>query len=106
MSDFSFAATAQCHTCGEYLDSSDEECTHPDKIVRQHLFRRINSSDVVAISATMDYKWPALKRRVDNFVEWQWLGPRASVQPMVGTVADSVENVPHRAMAHDCPKDL
>lgn len=107
---FSFSATARCGKCGEYLSSSEEECDHDGAEVQQQMFRHIASDtdEVVAVEATIGYKWHALKReRGEDWIAYEWLGPRESVQNMVGTVTwDGIEDLPQRAMSLDAPAEV
>lgn len=103
MSDFDFTATAQCDYCGNLMGSSTAECDQCDGVDEdQQLFRRIHSDETVAIHATIDYKWEKLESVVDDWKQWEWLGPRHSVRAMLGRGHwSSIEDIPHRAMPHE-----
>lgn len=112
MSDFNFTATAECDYCGNLLSSSEESCGECSDDVNQHIFRRIGTSSkepqTIMVEATMDYKWQKLKRELgEDWIAYEWLGPRPSVQTMVGTrMWDSIQDIPERQSSLDAPKDL
>lgn len=113
MADFNFTATAQCDYCGELLSSSDEDCDNcSQKMVDQHVFRRISSDedapDIIMVEATRRYKWYKLEQELgDDWIGYEWLGPRWSVQNKVASEFwGSIQDIPRRTMSLDAPSDV
>lgn len=113
MSDFSFTSTAECTYCGNMLGSSDEDCDECSPADReQQVFRRITSTedspDTIMVEAVGQHRWHRLQSEVgDDWIAYEWLGPRPSVQRMVGTYMwDSIQDIPKRQMSLDAPKDV
>lgn len=113
MSDFTFTATAECDYCGGLLSSSDEDCDScSESDIHQQMFRRISSDEdnpeTLAVMATHDYKWYKLEREVgDDWIAYEWLGPRESVQNMIGLhMWETIHDIPKRAMSLDAPNDV
>lgn len=56
----------------------------------------------------MDYRWHKLADQLDE--EWkayEWLGPRESVQNMVGRYMwETIQDIPRRQMSHEAPSDV
>ncbi len=108
MSNFSFKATAECQLCGAFLSSSDEDCGHDGREVHSQVFRRIGGGrdDIVGVKSTTPHKWHKLEEKVgDDWIAYQWLGPRESVNSMLHLWGD-IEDIPHRAMSVDAPNDV
>lgn len=113
MSDFSFTATAECDYCGAMLSSSDEDCDScSEEDVYQQVFRRISSKgdepDTLTVMSTHQYKWYKLEQEVgDDWIGYEWLGPRECVQNMIGLhMWETIEDIPKRAMSLDAPSDV
>ena len=80
MSDFTFTETTKCEHCGLQMGSSDQQCDHNGETVQTHVFRWLKSNDIVSIDATDSYKWHALRRENDDWIGYQWIGPRCFVE--------------------------
>lgn len=111
MSDFSFTATAECDYCGNLLGSSDGNCDECSEEGRyQQFFRAIGDREphVICVEATHDYKWYKLASEVgEDWIAYEWLGPRESVQSMVGLSSwETIDDVPGRAISADAPNDV
>lgn len=109
MSEFSFTATAECDLCGAYLSSSDEACDHDGQTVNTYIFREIGKGrdSMKGVEATAQHKWHALERKVgDDWKKYEWLGTRESVTTMLNGHWETVEDLPHRAMSLDAPRDV
>lgn len=113
MGDFSFSSTAQCDYCGNMLSASDEDCDECSPADRsQQMFRRITSDDdapdTIVVEATPKHKWYKLQAELgEDWIAYEWLGPRPSVQKMVGTYAwDTIHDIPKRQMSLDAPNDV
>lgn len=110
MGDFSFSATAQCDYCGNLLSSSTEDCEEcSDDNIYQQFFRRLAGEEKhIVVEATHGYKWYKLEEQVgEDWIAYEWLGPRESVQNMVGGATwESVEDLPKRSMSLDAPSDV
>ena len=113
MSNFSFSSTAQCNYCGQLLANSDEECDNcSEDDIYQQMFRKIvpqgGEPNVLAVKATHQYKWYKLESEVgEDWKKYEWLGPRESVQKMVGSYSwDTIEDIPKRSMSLDAPNDV
>lgn len=95
MSDFTFTSTAECELCGAHMSSSNAECDHGGNRVENHLFRRLNSTDTISVKSTGLYKWEKLSENVDEWIAYQYLGPRESVESMLSsTLWSDVSDVP------------
>jgi hypothetical protein len=109
---FDISASAECDFCGNLLTSSDDdcgECVSADR--EQHLFRRLTSGDgpdTIAVESTVDYRWHKLQQEVgDDWIAYEWLGPRDSVQSMLGRqMWDTIQDIPCRQMSLDAPSDV
>jgi len=109
MTDFTFTSTAECDKCGAYLSASDEECDHDGQPVDVHVFRRINEGreSMIGVECAIRYKWHALEEKIgEDWIAYQWLGTRESVENMLNGYWDSVEDLPKRAMSLDAPSDV
>lgn len=109
MSDFSFSATAKCNKCGAYLSASDESCDHDGKLIEDHVFRRLSGGrdSITGVKSANGYKWQKLKEKIgDDWIAYQYLGPRDSVTRMLTAKWDSIEELPMQEMSLDAPKDL
>lgn len=103
MSDFTFSATAECEKCGAYLSESDEDCDHDGRAVHTHVFRKLGEGrdSMVGVESTTPYKWERLEETVDNWICYQYIGPRSSVENMISHGWDSVADLPVQEMATD-----
>jgi hypothetical protein len=109
MSDFSFTATAECDLCGRYLSSSDEDCDHGGHPVETHVFRRLfgGRDSMTGVESTVRHKWHKLEEKVgDDWIAYQYLGPRCSVTTMLNGTWDSVEDLPVASTSVDAPDDV
>lgn len=76
------------------------------------MFRRITSEEdkpaVITVEATGNHKWYKLESEMsDDWIAYEWLGPRWSVQNMVGSqMFETIEDVPKRAMSFNAPDDV
>lgn len=105
---FSFSATAQCDLCGEYLSSSEEDCEHNGAEPIQSMFRRIGTSEAVTVRACPGWHWYKLKDVVgEDWIAYEWLGPKPSVQNMVGTVSfEELSDVPSQEISTNAPEGV
>ena len=113
MSDFSFTSTAVCDYCGNMLGSSDEECDECEPEDRkQQVFRRLTSEgdspDTIMVDAVGQHRWHKLEEEVgEDWIAYEWLGPRESVQKMVGSYMwETIQDIPKRQMSIDAPDDV
>jgi len=98
---FDFSATAQCELCGNYLNSSDEECSqHSAEDVSLHFFRRLCSDKLTAVRATRDYCWQRLAdSKEGDWIAWIYLGDRSLISKYI--VDYDISEIPHKQMSHE-----
>lgn len=73
MSDFSFTATAECDRCGNYLSSSDEDCTEcVDKDLHRYHFTHLTEDRVETVWSIDPIRaWHDVMKEVDEPLPWR-----------------------------------
>lgn len=106
---FDLSASAQCDICGEYLKSSDEQCTeHESDEVFQFFFRHMSTNELCSVRATPSHKWYKLESvKGDEWLSWEYLGHRSHVNALVESHNyDDVSDLPPQESSLDAPTDV
>jgi len=113
MSDFTFSSTVECDYCGSMLTASDEECDECSPEDReQQVFRRLTSDgdspETIMVEAVGRHRWYRLEEEVgDEWIAYEWLGPRTSVQRMLADDGcETLQDVPRQKMSLHAPSDV
>jgi hypothetical protein len=108
MTDFSFKAP-ECEYCGKHLSSSNTMCKHDGKDVSKHVFRKIGQGreSMTGVKSTKDNKWKKLSEKVDNWIAYEYLGPKSVVETnLSGCFWNSVEELPSVEVSARAPSDI